>query len=48
MVSSKGKIIKINAKDINLQSRNSIGVIGFDLDDGEYITATSLEWSKGE
>ncbi|QGS51371.1 DNA gyrase subunit A [Spiroplasma tabanidicola] len=47
MISSKGKIIKIEAKDINLQSRNSIGVIGFGLEDGEYITATTVEYKKG-
>ncbi|AUB31067.1 DNA topoisomerase (ATP-hydrolyzing) subunit A [Spiroplasma floricola] len=48
MVSSKGKIIKIGAQDINLQSRNSTGVIGFSLEHDEKITAATLEWNKGE
>ncbi|QBQ07205.1 DNA gyrase subunit A [Spiroplasma gladiatoris] len=48
MISSKGKIIKIEAKDINLQSRNSIGVIGFGLEPGETITATAIEYKKGD
>ncbi|AGR41708.1 DNA topoisomerase (ATP-hydrolyzing) subunit A [Spiroplasma diminutum] len=48
MISSKGKAIKIGAQDINLQSRNSTGVIGFNLDEDEYITAATLEWNKGE
>ncbi|WP_342275388.1 DNA topoisomerase (ATP-hydrolyzing) subunit A [Spiroplasma endosymbiont of Cantharis lateralis] len=48
MISSKGKIIKIGAQDINLQSRNSAGVIGFNLEEDETITSTTLEWNKGE
>ncbi|ALD65914.1 DNA gyrase subunit A [Spiroplasma cantharicola] len=48
MISSKGKIIKIGAQDINLQSRNSAGVIGFNLETDETITSTTLEWNKGE
>ncbi|AUM62257.1 DNA topoisomerase (ATP-hydrolyzing) subunit A [Spiroplasma monobiae] len=48
MISSKGKAIKIGAQDINLQSRNSTGVIGFNLEDDELITAATLEWNKGE
>ncbi|QHX36257.1 DNA gyrase subunit A [Spiroplasma sp. BIUS-1] len=48
MISSKGKIIKIGAQDINLQSRNSTGVIGFNLEEDETITASTLEWNKGE
>ncbi len=47
MISSKGKIIKIGAQDINLQSRNSAGVIGFNLEEDETITSTTLEWNKG-
>ncbi|AOG59959.1 DNA gyrase subunit A [Spiroplasma helicoides] len=46
MISSKGKIIKINSQEINLQSRSSIGVKGFNLEDGEYITATTIEYNK--
>ncbi|AHI52345.1 DNA topoisomerase (ATP-hydrolyzing) subunit A [Spiroplasma culicicola] len=48
MISSQGKVIKIQVKDINLQSRNSTGVIGFNLEQDEYITATALEFNKGE
>ncbi|WP_338985105.1 DNA topoisomerase (ATP-hydrolyzing) subunit A [Spiroplasma endosymbiont of Diplazon laetatorius] len=48
MISSKGKAIKIGAQDINLQSRNSTGVIGFNLEEDETITAATLEWNKGE
>lgn len=48
MISSQGKVIKIEASDINQQSRNSTGVIGFNLEENEYITTTAVEYNKGE
>lgn len=48
MISSEGKVIKIPAIDINLQKRNSTGVIGFSLEKNEAITSTAVEYNKGE
>ncbi|AGR40701.1 DNA gyrase subunit A [Spiroplasma taiwanense] len=48
MISSKGKIIKIHSQEIKMQSRNTSGVIGFNLEDDEKITAVTLEWNKGD
>nr|WP_237243836.1 DNA gyrase C-terminal beta-propeller domain-containing protein [Spiroplasma clarkii] len=47
MISSQGKIIKIHSSEIKQQSRNSSGVIGFNLDENEYITTSSVEYNKG-
>ena len=48
MISSEGKVIKIPALDINLQKRNSTGVIGFNLEKNEAITSTAVEYNKGD
>ncbi|ASP27779.1 DNA gyrase subunit A [Spiroplasma corruscae] len=46
MVSSEGKTIRILASDINLQSRSSSGVIGFDVNDKETVTSVSIKFNK--
>ncbi|AKX33672.1 DNA gyrase subunit A [Spiroplasma litorale] len=46
MISSEGRTIRILASEINLQSRNSSGVIGFDVNDGEALTSVSIKFNK--
>ncbi|AKU79250.1 DNA gyrase subunit A [Spiroplasma turonicum] len=46
MISSDGKTIKLLASDINLQSRKSTGVIGFDIIDSEHVSSVSIKFNK--